>query len=290
MSIEKLPTSASLKQVMDKFEEISLQDFSNIDIVVKNELPKDVKENMIVIISDITPSKILADTKLVGEVDMNDNDVYIKLSHDGNKFAECKYLASKNISVNVYLEKVYIKSNSVASLCNDVYMGIEGEWVKVLDSKVDIFANGAYLDEGYAISRTVIDEGSISNRCYASIVTDPNSEYQNTICVSYSTYSGTTADKGILYNSRDKIDLTKFSKLIFLLDYNYTGAPIRFSVGKTSGDFLLSSSTILQSTGSNIEVEVDVSNINEDMYIKIDTYFKGIRTGQMYIKNIYLTV
>ena len=64
MSIEKLPTSASLKQVMDKFEEISLQDFSNIDIVVKNELPKDVKENMIVIISDITPSKILADTKL----------------------------------------------------------------------------------------------------------------------------------------------------------------------------------------------------------------------------------
>ena len=33
MSIEKLPTSASLKEVMDKFEEISFQDFSSIDII-----------------------------------------------------------------------------------------------------------------------------------------------------------------------------------------------------------------------------------------------------------------
>ena len=32
MAISKLPTSASLKQVMDKFEEISLYDFSNIDM------------------------------------------------------------------------------------------------------------------------------------------------------------------------------------------------------------------------------------------------------------------
>ena len=30
MAISKLPTSASLKQVMDKFEEISFQDFSSI--------------------------------------------------------------------------------------------------------------------------------------------------------------------------------------------------------------------------------------------------------------------
>ncbi len=33
MAISKLSTSASLKQVMDKFEEISIQDFSSIDVI-----------------------------------------------------------------------------------------------------------------------------------------------------------------------------------------------------------------------------------------------------------------
>ena len=41
MAISKLSTSASLKQVMDKFEEISIQDFSksNIDIITAKTLP-----------------------------------------------------------------------------------------------------------------------------------------------------------------------------------------------------------------------------------------------------------
>ena len=52
MSIEKLPTSASLKQVMDKFEEISLADFSSLHITSGTELPANGKENQIYVITD----------------------------------------------------------------------------------------------------------------------------------------------------------------------------------------------------------------------------------------------
>ena len=39
MAINKLPTSASLKEVIDKFEEISFKDFSSIDIITASKLP-----------------------------------------------------------------------------------------------------------------------------------------------------------------------------------------------------------------------------------------------------------
>ena len=290
MSIEKLSTNASLKDVMDKFEEISFQDFSNIDIVVKSELPADVKENMVVIISDISPAKIIADTKPIDDVDINDNEFYIKLSTNSNQFAENKYLASKNITVNVYLEKVYVKSNSVITLCDNIYIGSNNSWVKILDSKLDIFADGKYIDDKYSISRSAISGGSTPGSCYASVITDQNSQYKNTICISYSTYSNTTAEGGILYDSAEKIDLTKFSKLVFLIKHSPNSSGMRFSVGNTRGAFSFASSTILKKSGQNIEVVVDVSKINEEMYIKIDTYFSGLLIDKLYIESIYLTV
>ena len=58
MPINKLPIEASLKEVMDKFEEISLIDLSKIDIVVKNELPSIVKNGQIVVIYKKVANKI----------------------------------------------------------------------------------------------------------------------------------------------------------------------------------------------------------------------------------------
>ena len=54
MPINKLSSNASLREVMDKFEEISFQDFSSLDIVVKTELPKTVKNGQYVIIDSNT--------------------------------------------------------------------------------------------------------------------------------------------------------------------------------------------------------------------------------------------
>ena len=61
MTISKLPTSASLKQVMDKFEEISLADFSSVNIITASELPSKGKEGQICIITNITPNNIFLD-------------------------------------------------------------------------------------------------------------------------------------------------------------------------------------------------------------------------------------
>ena len=54
MAISKLPTSASLKEVMDKFEEISLLDLSLIDVITATELPKTVKNGQIINYDDET--------------------------------------------------------------------------------------------------------------------------------------------------------------------------------------------------------------------------------------------
>ena len=44
MAISKLPTSASLKEVMDKFEELSFQDFvKGFDVEVRSDLPNEAK-------------------------------------------------------------------------------------------------------------------------------------------------------------------------------------------------------------------------------------------------------
>ena len=77
MSIDKLSTNASLKQVMDKFEEISFQDFFAIDIVVKNELPSVVKNNQVVIIGDPT-AKIYIDNKHIDNINLNQNFLFVK--------------------------------------------------------------------------------------------------------------------------------------------------------------------------------------------------------------------
>ena len=61
MAISKLSTTASLKQVMDKFEEISLKDFSSIDIITASELPASGKEGQICIITDTEPNNIYLD-------------------------------------------------------------------------------------------------------------------------------------------------------------------------------------------------------------------------------------
>ena len=61
MAISKLNSNASLRQVMDKFEEISLSDFPNIDIVAKSKLPSQVKNGQIVCVSNNVNGKIYFD-------------------------------------------------------------------------------------------------------------------------------------------------------------------------------------------------------------------------------------
>ena len=82
MAISKLSTSASLKQVMDKFEEISIQDFSrsNVDIITAKTLPSVVKEGQIVIITQNTPNKIYVSFD-TNEISLSHNDILLQVSN-----------------------------------------------------------------------------------------------------------------------------------------------------------------------------------------------------------------
>ena len=159
MAINKLPTSASLKDVMDKFEEISLQDFSSIDIVVAEQLPDTVKDGKIVIIEEEKINKIICNTKPYEDVTLNNNEVYIKLNnHEDNWALECEIVNNMYL-FNYYINAIYKKIDDTITLCKDVYMGIDGAWVKVLDSKVDIFANGKFND-GLSLKAGYLDSGA----------------------------------------------------------------------------------------------------------------------------------
>ena len=87
MNIEKLPIDASLKQIIDKFEELSLHDFSNmginIDVVAKTELPNEVKENQIVCITDTVVNNFIISVSK--PVKINSNDIWIK-NHTNDNF------------------------------------------------------------------------------------------------------------------------------------------------------------------------------------------------------------
>ena len=76
MAISKLPTSASLRQIMDKFEEISLQDFSSIDIITASSLPSTVKNGQIVIITSTKPNKIYISTD-ASDVTLGNTDILL---------------------------------------------------------------------------------------------------------------------------------------------------------------------------------------------------------------------
>ena len=129
MAISKLPTSASLKEVIDKFEEISLQDFSSIDIVVAKQLPDTVKDGKIVINEEEKINKIICNTKLYKDVTLNNNEVYIKLNnHEDNLALKCEIVNNIHF-FNYYVSAIYKKIDETITHCKDIYMGINGAWV-----------------------------------------------------------------------------------------------------------------------------------------------------------------
>ena len=158
MAISKLSTTASLKQVMDKFEEISLQDFSSIDIITSSELPAKVKEGQIVIITQNTPNKIYVsfDTK---EISLSNNDILLQVS---NKTTNKRplYCGDKEISL-VYSSCVQ-NDKPLKS-----YYGKNGQWIQITFTETYIFENGitkigSFKKAGGSNQATLISGGSLN--------------------------------------------------------------------------------------------------------------------------------
>ena len=160
MAINKLPTSASLKEVMDKFEEISLQDFSSIDVITASELPVSGKEGQLCIITDTKPSSILFNYD--NTIDINETEILI-LYNTVDSYQEYNINAS-NINMKLRLRYVIQKINGV-NTTKKGYVYLEGKWKPLFPTELYIFKSGEGLASGvsYTSERTAIGSGSTTN-------------------------------------------------------------------------------------------------------------------------------
>ena len=123
---------ASLKDVIDEFEKISYMNLSNIDIVVKNELPREVKNGQIVVISNscnnITVTYDYPSSPVA-------NDIFIRIV-DKN---QCKFEVGTNKKIEVYVFGAWKYNGSTWDRI-DSYIGIDNAWFPM--NKEILFENG----------------------------------------------------------------------------------------------------------------------------------------------------
>ena len=288
MAISKLPTSASLKQVMDKFEEISLQDFSSIDIITASELPSKGKEGQLCIITNITPNNIFLDYK---ERELSENDIFIQTNIPSNDNGEYKQfnVADKRSKISVYIRQIIQKTSS-SYVDLDGYIMVEGEWIKLIGDKLELYSYGAASDLLYPMQR------------YNSFSRNEFSYKSDHI---YMFTSNTTSSASQRLYTKEKINLSSYNYVNFLVDtsvdtYNPEGS-FYFSVVKNVDLFSTShpSSDIVATFSKefstsyigekNLIVSLDISNLKEEFYIMMGLSAGPYSPTTMKIKQVSLT-
>lgn len=291
MAINKLPTSASLKDVIDKFEEISLQDFSSIDIVVAKQLPNTVKDGKIVIIEEEKINKIICNTKAYEDVTLNNNEVYIKLNnHEDNGALKCEIVNNMHL-FNYYISAIYKKIGGTITHCKDIYMGIDGVWVKVLDAiKVDIFANGKFKD-GLSLKVGYLDSGAT---CIEDISNESDT-YSNCIYIKQGTSFANEAATCVMSRPTD---VTNYKKLAFVLESLNSGSVSGTvnlylglhteSQGHVAGLKAKYSRNVANAVTSTLLCEIDISKLTGEHYIQLGIYGSGAaKRVEYYVSNIF---
>ena len=283
MSIEKLSTNASLKQVMDKFEEISLQDFSSMDIKVLKELPSTVKEGQLIIVEEDKFSVVGINNKPISEAEINDNEIYIKCSDYSDNSAEKVVVGSSEVVITLYLSAIYKKQSGVISPCPYVYIGCDGIWKRVLEPKLVIFENGVF-----GSSDLTIEASNKSVQDYSATVriekTHSDTNLVNTLLVSSSIKHSSGS---VNYDTKTPINISKYSKLVIKeRKSNIQGSyavQYRLETSKASSSPILTQ-TITTGTTTDRTTEIDVSKINDLCYFGIRHY--GYNQSQ-YFDSIY---
>ena len=141
MTISKLSSSASLKQVMDKFEEISLTDFFNIDVIIRSELPQQVKEGQVVVISNTNGKIYMCKEK---PNNMSNGDVFIEVNTI-DSFVNMP-MSSDSVVIGIPLYKTIQLLDGV-DVKTECYVGINGVWTLTTPAEFYIFKEGVGIYE-----------------------------------------------------------------------------------------------------------------------------------------------
>lgn len=274
MAISKLPTSASLKQVMDKFEEISLQDMDSINIKVMSSLPNSAKEGDIIILTSYEYTKIIVARK---EPNLNDNEIWLSIL----ELTESN-IKSKKINFISSVMDCKIKINGQTERLN-VYEYKNNSFVH-LNSDFNIYIAPSYHNENI--------HGGVASNYY---------EYSN----SAQSNTRKDTDDGIeLYISRtdtgqslrnvyttQKIDLTPYKKVEIkykvvsasgsnLYIYFFGGvasSTAKDGINTTRNSYIAyeENRDLENSVGKELSFNVDISDINTTSHVKITSYVSG---------------
>ena len=148
MSINKLSTNASLKDVMDKFEEISLLDLFGANIIVSKELPHSVVNGQIVIVTDNKVGKIHMNFDINELENVAENDVFLKYYTDTgrNKFI----IGNSNVKIAIYIygfvqyiNGEYVKISS--------YIGKDNVWASMNELVLYDYGTIPLVTGGYSL-------------------------------------------------------------------------------------------------------------------------------------------
>lgn len=262
MAISKLSTTASLKQVMDKFEEISLQDFSSIDIITASELPASGKEGQICIITDTEPNNIYLDYE---KPRLSNSDIYIKY-HTIDSFETFTITSSKK-SAKFKIRDIIQKKNDEEVVVFG-YIYINSAWKSLIppNPNLDIYINGSMSN--FAGSFRILNE--IGN----TKITLNSTHIVGTATANASTSSG-------IITHTNSIDLSAYKKLYVDLSciLNRNSVNVRGSakigVFDSTGDVVANKDLKYIEKGNDSLViersvyELDINNINGEYFVGV---------------------
>ena len=288
MAINKLPTSASLKEVIDKFEEISLQDFSSVNIITASELPSKGKEGQLCIITNITPNNIFLDYK---ERELSENDIFIQTNIPSNDNGYYKQfnVADKRSKISVYIRQIIQKTAS-SYVDLDGYIMVEGEWIKLIEDKLELYSYGAVSDLLYPMQRY----NSFSNNQFS---------YKSDHIYMFT--SNTTPSASQRLYTKEKINLSDYNYVNFLVDtsvdtYKSDGS-FYFSVVKnvdlsstshSPSDIVATFSKQFSTSyigENNLNISLDISSLKGEFYIMMGLSAGAYSPTTMKIKQVNLT-
>ena len=252
----------SLKGVMDEFEKISFKDFSSIDIITINELPNEVKEGQIVVITDVEHGNILFDYQDPTTFDIFENgDIFIKYYTESKK--KLKTQGSFDINLDIFGVKQF-KDGKLQKVPS--YIGVNGKWEGM--NTLKIFENGDNAEISGGYSYTSISSAGASGDISIS----------NMISVTVSSYSSAF---NFSLNTKKAIPVSSFNTLFVEYEYFSYGnkSKLMFELGSAK-------STITKATSGKTTHSLDISKIASDsnLYIKINRSYEGTYTTGCYLK------
>ena len=258
MSISKLPTSASLKEVIDKFEEISLADFSNIDIIVRSELPSNGKEGQICVLSSINPNNIII-SRYEDDFIKNETDIFVQIDSI-KSYAQQFEVKGNNKKIYMYIDAIFqVVDGVLERLSSKIYK--DGSWQDLTDTGFYAFDGGAYKNIDFF--------GKLNNAgdANSAIITDTH-----LLQLKRSTSYATT---GSTWTFANTIDVSKYKTLEIAVDStsNLRGEEYYFEFGIHGNG---ANSAIPTFKASN-----RVSNVKIESLTKYTCDISNIKSGRL---------